>query len=67
MREIPTAQGARTDTELRSPGGTKYEQLSEMGFAKTTANSFEQMSKHPEAVAAAKAEAMEAKNDFSDF
>ena len=59
MREIPTAQGARTDTELRSPGGTKYEQLSEMGFAKTTANSFEQMSKHPEAVAAAKAEARE--------
>ncbi len=58
MREIPTAQGARS--ELRPTDGKKLEKLSEMGFSSSTANRFEQMSKHPEAVAAAKAEAREA-------
>ena len=60
MREIPTAQGARTDTELSQPALTKFETLKENGFSKQIGNQFEQMSKHPKAVAAAKAEAREA-------
>jgi predicted O-linked N-acetylglucosamine transferase (SPINDLY family) len=60
MREIPTAQGARTDTELSQSALTKFETLKENGFSKQIGNQFEQMSKHPEAVAAAKAEAREA-------
>lgn len=61
MREIPTAQGTRT--ELLSPEGkklTKAETLEEQGFTVKQGHYFEQMSKHPEAVAAAKAEAREA-------
>lgn len=58
MRQMPTAQGART--ELVPTDGKKLEKLAEMGFSSSAANRFEQMSKHPEAVAAAKAEAREA-------
>lgn len=63
MREIPTASGERTDIEPRYPGVTrltKTEQLKEQGFNQKQTHQFEQMSKHPEAVAAAKAEAREA-------
>ena len=63
MREIPAEPGARTDIEPRHPGVTrltKTERLEEQGFNRNQANQFEQMSKHPEAVAAAKAEAREA-------
>lgn len=58
MREIPTAQGART--ELSNTAVTKLETLEQAGINKMTASRFEQMSKHPDAVAAAKAEAREA-------
>lgn len=58
MRQIPKAQGART--ELGNTAVTKLEALENAGINKMTANRFEQMSKHPEAVAAAKAEAREA-------
>lgn len=63
MREIPTASGERTDIEPLYPGVkrlTKTEQLKEQGFNQKQTHQFEQMSKHPEAVAAAKAEAREA-------
>ena len=58
MRQIPKAQGART--ELGNTAVTKLEALENAGINKMTANRFEQMSRHPEAVAAAKAEAREA-------
>lgn len=60
MRQIPKASGARTDVEPRSTDGTKLDAIEKAGFKKTQAHSFEQMSRHPEAVAAAKAEAREA-------
>ena len=58
MRQIPTAQGVRT--ELGNTAVTKLDTLENAGINKMTASRFEQMSKHPEAVAAAKAEAREA-------
>lgn len=62
MRELPTAQGARTDLELRGTDAPKLKEdaVKEMGFSKDQGKAFEQMAKHPEAVAAAKAEAREA-------
>ena len=61
MREIPKTQGVRT--ELLHPEVkklTKAETLEANGFNVNQGNQFEQMSKHPEAVAEAKAEAREA-------
>ena len=57
MRKIPKAQGVRT--ELGNTAVTKLDTLENAGINKMTASRFEQMSKHPEAVAAAKAEARE--------
>lgn len=60
MREIPKAQGVRT--ELLHPEVkklTKAETLEANGFNVNQGNQFEQMSKHPEAVAEAKTEARE--------
>lgn len=54
MREIPKAQGTRTDLELSLPAKTKLETLKDNGFTKDIGNQFEQMSRHPEAVAEAR-------------
>ena len=62
MRAIPKATGNQ-HTVLLNPEvkkQTKAETLKENGFNIKQGNQFEQMSKHPEAVAAAKAEAREA-------
>ena len=60
MREIPKASGNNQHTEESQRTLTKHETLEANGFSKQIGNQFEQMSKHPEAVAAAKAEAREA-------
>ena len=62
MREIPTAQGTRTDLELPQHAleKSKTEIIHDNGFNPESARQFERMSEHPEAVAAAKAEAREA-------
>ena len=62
LREIPTAQGQRTDLELPQPTleKSKAKIIQDNGFNLESARQFEQMSKHPEAVAEAKAEAREA-------
>lgn len=61
LREIPTAQGQRTDLELPQPTleKSKTKIIQDNGFNLESARQFEQMSRHPEAVAAAKAEARE--------
>lgn len=61
LREIPTAQGQRTDLELPQPTleKSKTKIIQDNGFNLESARQFEQMSKHPEAVAEAKAEARE--------
>lgn len=60
MREIPKASGNNQYTEESQRTLTKHETLEANGFSKQIGNQFEQMSKHPEAVAEAKAEAREA-------
>ena len=60
MRQIPKASGRNQYTEDCLPTKTKQQALEDNGFSRDIGNQFEQMSKHPEAVAAAKAEAREA-------
>lgn len=60
MRQIPKASGRNQYTEDCLPTKTKQQTLEDNGFSRDIGNQFEQMSKHPEAVAAAKAEAREA-------
>ena len=61
MREIPKAQGQRTDLEPLYPTEKKSKEtvLKENGFNIKNGFEMEQMSRHPEAVAEAKAEARE--------
>ena len=63
MREIPSNRGGdRRSAEFQNHDEVKLKAdvVKEQGFNRNQANQFEQMSKHPEAVAAAKAEAREA-------
>lgn len=59
MRQVPKAQGKRTDTQLSNSGVTKLETLESMGFNKMQVQRFETLAAHPEIVAQAKAEAKE--------
>lgn len=54
-REMPTAQGARTDKELSPASGTKFEKpkkqvFQELGFTKNQVSRMEQMAAHPDIV-----------------
>lgn len=54
-REMPTAQGSRTDKELSSASGTKFEKpktqaIRELGLAKAQVHRMEQMAAHPDIV-----------------
>ena len=65
MREVPKAQGTRTDIEPRDSGVTKLktEALKQAGFTgsdekiRQMAHRFETLAAHPDIVAQAKAEA----------
>jgi DNA modification methylase len=59
MREVPKAQGKRTDTQHSNTAVTKLETLESMGFNKMQVQRFETLAAHPEIVAQAKAEAKE--------
>lgn len=59
MREVPKAQGKRTDTQHSNTAVTKLETLESMGFNKMQVQRFETLAAHPEAVERAKAEARE--------
>lgn len=61
MRDVPKAQGKRTDIQLLPSGGAKSKEkvIEESGFSKTQVQRFEELASHPEVVEQAKAEARE--------
>lgn len=61
MREVPKAQGARTDIEHHNNGAMKLKSdvIRESGFTPMQVSRFETLAAHPEIVAQAKAEARE--------
>lgn len=60
MRDVPKAQGKRTDIKPTDTAVGKYEVIEMAGFTPKQVERFEQMAAHPEAVARAKAQAREA-------
>lgn len=61
MRDVPKAQGKRTDKQLLPTDGqkSKAEVFADMGFTHSQVQRFETLAAHPEIVAQAKAEARE--------
>ena len=59
MREVPKAQGKRTDTKPTDTAVGKYEVIEKAGFTPKQVERFETLAAHPEAVERAKAEARE--------
>lgn len=59
MREVPKAQGKRTDIKPTDSGVGKYEVIEKAGFTPKQVERFETLAAHPEIVAQAKAEAKE--------
>lgn len=64
MRDVPKAQGQRTDLQLGRTDAPKSKQqiIKDMGFEETQIKRFETLAAHPEIVAQAKAEAKENDN-----
>jgi DNA modification methylase len=59
MREVPKAQGRRTDIKPTDTAVGKYEVIEKAGFTPKQVERFETLAAHPEIVAQAKAEAKE--------
>ena len=59
MREVPKAQGKRTDIKPTDTAVGKYEVIEKAGFTPKQVERFETLAAHPEIVAQAKAEARE--------
>lgn len=61
LKEIPKAQGRRTDIELRSTDApkSKAESIESLGISRDNAKRYQQMAEHPEVVQQAIAEARE--------
>lgn len=59
MREVPKAQGKRTDIKPTDTAVGKYEVIEKAGFTPKQVERFETLAAHPEIVAQAKAEAKE--------
>jgi hypothetical protein len=59
MREVPKAQGRRTDIKPTDTAVGKYEVIEKAGFTPKQVERFETLASHPEIVAQAKAEALE--------
>ena len=59
MRDVPKAQGKRTDTQPTDSAVGKYDVIREAGFTPKQVERFETLAAHPEIVEQAKAEARE--------
>lgn len=59
MKDVPKAQGKRTDLQPTDTAVGKYETIKEAGFTPKQVERFETLAKHPDIVAQAKAEARE--------